>query len=284
LLRALLLRVRVRRGGFLLRMRVLRLLLWLRAVFSVAGILGSARALVGRLQLRLDLRSAHGSVELREFGMTAAGRLSPNIRGAVQISFDVLDLLLDSRRNAEIAGLESAQEAIRQAPFLQSGFDLASRVSDRRYAFERDLLVSIRKAIDPNDISFAGAGLTQQPLPPPSSGSGGGLRLTTRQDAGPVSVALQLKNHRTTPENITLTATPLHHSGGTDVLSGRISFEPATLEVPGNGIGAAKVIVAVTAEFQAGAEYQAEILVEATHRKRIPLIISVLPAAAGSEG
>jgi hypothetical protein len=90
-------------------------------------------------------------------------------------------------------------------------------------------------------------------------------------------VSLQLQNHLLAPEKIALTSTPFSTPDGLQHITGRISFDPASLEILAQGTGVAKVLIDVTSDFHAGLDYQAEIMVQATHAKRVPIILTILP-------
>jgi hypothetical protein len=217
-----------------------------------------------------------------------AGELMSNVKGAVQLTFDVFDLLLDARQSAALVGVKTAQQMVGQTPFLKSGFDFVSMVMNRSYAFERDVLTRVRKTVDPKDLSFVGTSLIQ-PLGPETVGSAAettsppAIRLAAKQGTSQISVSLRLQNHLPGAEKIGLTATPFSLPGGTQQLTERISFVPASLEVPAQGMGVAKVMIDVTPDFKAGFDYQAEIIVAATHARRIPVIMTILPPDAAAE-
>jgi hypothetical protein len=230
--------------------------------------------------------------------------LTTNVQRAVQLTFDVLEMLLNARYSASRIGVDSARQMVPQASVLKSGVDLIGRVVDREFALERDLLARVRKAVNPNSVSVsvsvapqsqpAGEApspaladnpaqhrhssgsqpASQAPSPAPEQA----LRLVTHQGSGLLAVPLHLKNHHVSAESITMTATPFWSPGGKGVLSQRITFEPAALEVPGKGTGVTKVVVDVDRDFQAGLDYEADILIQGRNRKRIPLIVSILAA------
>src|SRR6266536_250504 len=89
--------------------------------------------------------------------------VSPAVKGTVQFTFDVLELFLDARYDTALIGLDTARQIVKQTSVLKTGLDLVGLAIDRQYAFERDVLVRARRAVDPNDVSFAGAGLIRRP-------------------------------------------------------------------------------------------------------------------------
>jgi len=208
---------------------------------------------------------------------TGANELMSNVKGAVQITFDVFDLLLDARQSAALVGLKTAQQMVGQTTFLKSGFDFVNMVMNRGYQFESDVLTRVRRTVDPKDLSFVGTSLIQ-PLSDTSGGdtSPPAIRLAAKQGSSQ-SVSLQLQNHLSTPEKIVLTATPFSAPDGIQHITGRISFVPASLEIPAQGAGVAKVLIDVTSDFHVGLDYQAEIVVQGTHAKQIPIIMTILP-------
>src|ERR1700687_3491777 len=103
--------------------------------------LGSAPPLGGRLRLPHDLDSPaanNAGNHRRRRKMTAnigtttvttgASELMSNVRGAVQLTFDVFDLLLDARQSAALVGVKSAQQMVGPATFFKTGFDFVNMV------------------------------------------------------------------------------------------------------------------------------------------------------------
>src|ERR1700756_938522 len=88
---------------------------------------------------------------------------SAHLKGAAQVTFDVLDLLLDFRRKLELSGENNARRVVGRTLFASAAVDFLGLAANRLYLLERDVLVQMRKDVDPRDISSSGKGLLLRP-------------------------------------------------------------------------------------------------------------------------
>jgi hypothetical protein len=210
-------------------------------------------------------------------------------RGGPQFGFSLLETLIDARANAQQQFLSEVRRRVNGMPLLDAGLQFAEILAKQQRDFGHTVIRQMERAVSsrgfPNprsDEPYAPEPVAEDEPHPNDSRADTArhapvLRVTIPWGTHAVAVPLQLRNHRSTVDTVSLSAIEPTQSGIAVIPTELIRFDPEMLAVAPQAEASAQMFLRLTPSLVPGREYWSEIVIAGAETKRIPLVLQVRP-------